>query len=132
MTSMSYIYWASLSKPHHYATALMEFLYVCTVVIPYYVLIQNYMKPFCKCKLFPHIITPPMPCSPTLPVSSSFNMDSGGEDTAEEKRHSNLDDEENTESIEIEKQLKKKIAGDFYVQANRCCLSSACARSAEA
>ena len=34
-------------QAHHYVTALMKFLYVCmyvcTVVIPYYVLIQNYM-----------------------------------------------------------------------------------------
>ena len=40
----------SLSKPHHYVTVLVAFMYVCTyvcmVVIQYYILIQNYIKTF--------------------------------------------------------------------------------------
>ena len=59
----------------------------------------------------PHIVTP---SNATFTVSSSFNMDSGREDTTEEKRQSKLNDEEKyTESLEIEKRLKKEIAGDF-------------------
>lgn len=50
-------------------------------------------------------------------VSSSFNMDSGGEDTVKEKSRIKdvfNDEEKGTESIEIEKQLKKEIR-DVYV-----------------
>ena len=68
-------------------------MYVCTVVIPYYILIQNYMT-FSKMQTSAHTSSHrPMPCFQHF-VSSSFNMDSGSEDTAEEKRQSKLDDEE--------------------------------------
>ena len=51
-------------------------------------------------------------------------MDSGGEDTVKEKSQIKdvfNDEEKDTESIEIEKQLKKEIR-DVYVQVKRCCL----------
>ena len=51
----------------------------------------------------------------TFTVSNSFNMDSCGEDTAKEIRQSKLDDEVKQESIEIEKWLKKEVAGDFLL-----------------
>ena len=50
------------------------------------------------------------PSNATFTVFSSFNMDSGGEDTTEEKGKVSLMMKRNTESIEIEKQLKKEIA----------------------
>ena len=58
-------------------------------------------------------------------------MDSGGEDAADEKRqsHVSLTTKKNTESLDIEKRLKKEIARDL-VQVKRCCLLTA--RSVEA
>ena len=58
-------------------------------------------------------------------------MDSGGEDAADEKRQSHVSStaKKNTESLDIEKRLKKEIARDL-VQVKRCCLLTA--RSVEA
>ena len=87
-------------------------MYACTMVIPYHVLIQNYMKTFCKCKLvFTHHHT--IQCHIHFTVSSSFNMDFSGEDTAEKKGQVSLTMKRNTGCVEIEKWLKKEIAGDF-------------------
>ena len=63
-------------------------MYVFAVVIPYYILFQKYMKPSVNANWCSHIITP---SNATFTVSSSFNMNSGGEDTAEEERQSKLD-----------------------------------------
>ena len=50
----------------------------------------------------------------TFTVSSSFNMDSGGKNTAEEKGNLvSLMMKRNTVSVEIEKRLKKETARDF-------------------
>ena len=60
-------------------------MYVCTVVIPYYVLIQNYIETFSRCKLAPthhHTIQ----CH--IHYLKLFNIDSCCEDTAEDKRQS--------------------------------------------
>ena len=72
-------------------------MYVCTVVIPYCVLIQNHMmdmKTFSKCKALQgsaHIVTPSNHA--TFTVSCSFNMNSGGENNTEKKRQSKLGNE---------------------------------------
>ena len=68
---------------------------------------------FSKCKL--SALTASMPCFPTLPVSNSFNMDSGSEAMIVLRRKGvvSLTMKRNTESVEIEKRLKKEIAVDF-------------------
>ena len=85
-------------------------MYVCKVVIPYYILIQNYMKTSANANWYPHIVTP---SNATFTVSSSLNMDSGGKDTAEEKGKASSMSKRRTESVEIEKQLKKEMTRDF-------------------
>ena len=77
-------------------------MHVCMVVIP---VIQNYMKTFGKCKQAPtHRHT-----NATFTVSSSFNMDSGSENTVLEKRQSKLDDEEKHRKHRERKMVKKEI-----------------------
>ena len=49
----------------------------------------------------------------TFTFSSSFNMDSGGEDTVEEKGKVSLTMKRNTDTVEIEKQLKKRLLETF-------------------
>ena len=104
---------ASLSEPHHHVTMLMAFLYVCTcmyvctcitctVVIPYCVLIQNYMKTFSKCKLA-LIVTP---SNATLTVSSSSCSTTWilvVRVLLRRKDKVSLMTKRNTESVEIEK-----------------------------
>ena len=83
-----------------------------TMVIPYCVLIQNYMKTFSKCKLA-LIVTP---SNATLTVSSSSCSTTwilAVRVLLRRKDKVSLMTKRNTESVEIEKWLKKAIAGDF-------------------
>ena len=106
----------------------MAFLYVCmfvcitcTVVIPYCVLIQNYMKTFSKCKLA-LIVTP---SNATLTISSSSCSTTwilAVRVLLRIKDKVSLMTKRNTESVEIEKWLKKAIAGDFLCASGEAML----------
>ena len=87
------------------------------------------MKTFGKCKLVPrHTLSHrPIPHSlsqalSTWILAASILLRRKGQVSLTTKR--------NTDSIEIEKQLKKRLLETFYIQVKRCCSSTA--RSTEA
>ena len=102
-------------QTHHHVTVLMEFLYVCMYVCiynghSYYVLTKNYMKTLSKCKLAStHCHT--VQCHMSQALRSTRIL--VARILLRRKGKVSLMSKINTDSKEIEKQLKKEISGDF-------------------
>ena len=110
-TSEDYLNGHEPEQTHHHVTVLMEFLYVCIYNgHSYYVLTKNYMKTLSKCKLAStHCHT--VQCHMSQALRSTRIL--VARILLRRKGKVSLMSKINTDSKEIEKQLKKEISGDF-------------------